>query len=70
MPLAAPPGPLWTADEKEPHPIAYGHVGRSLVQVRLPASTICFSHLRVGPIFLNKDREQTDDLFRCQLELL
>ena len=20
MPLAAPPGPLWTADEKEPHP--------------------------------------------------
>ena len=22
MPLAAPPGPLWTADEKEPHPLA------------------------------------------------
>ena len=22
MPLAAPPGPLWTADAKEPHPLA------------------------------------------------
>ena len=21
MPLAAPPGPLWTADAKEPHPL-------------------------------------------------
>ena len=27
MPLAAPPGPLWSADAKEPHPetIQYGH---------------------------------------------
>ena len=25
MPLAAPPGPLWTADAKEPHPIEFCH---------------------------------------------
>ena len=27
MPLAAPPGPLWTADAKEPHPVPIEEVG-------------------------------------------
>ena len=26
MPLAAPPGPLWTADAKEPHPFNIGSI--------------------------------------------
>ena len=37
MPLAAPPGPLWTADAKEPHPSQIGHVCVSRPSV--------FSHL-------------------------
>ena len=29
MPLAAPPGPLWSADAKEPHPLGGPHRARA-----------------------------------------
>ena len=31
MPLAAPPGPLWTADAKEPHPIEIEHTDDAVI---------------------------------------
>ena len=39
MPLTAPPGPLWTADAKEPHPFADGVDGPGS-QIN-PIATFC-----------------------------
>ena len=55
MPLAAPPGPLWTADAKEPHPNDLRHdagcgSGLRAARSRRPASARCRAEPAAGAL--------------------
>ena len=58
MPLAAPPGPLWTADAKEPHPLQILDRSKGERAVRHVASISQQREIACGILVDDEDRQQ------------